>query len=302
VNNLSSINFWWLLPAAAAYVSHMVVCSWRWYKLALILGIEISFMSALSLTMKGYFFSLVIPGGAIGGDMAKIGFLNKHTSKANKAEGVFSILMDRMIGMAAMFTLGFIVIIFSIPTLMRVKLEIFELNDSVKAFAILGLLAMCLAGVATMICMFFHKSFEKIKPIGWLMKTGDKYGHGVVTKFTNVIDTYRNSWETVIGMCFISAVFVHLNMALVFYFIMKSLGMSGFNPLMVVTAVTVGNVAGLLPSNSGLGLRDVTINVIFNAAGIPNGATIPIIFSAILITFNLAAGLFFIFDFKKKEK
>ena len=67
-------------------------------------------------------------------------------------------------------------------------------------------------------------------------------------------------------------------------------------------AVTVGNVAGLLPSNSGLGLRDVTINVILDAANIPNGATTAIIFSAILISFNLLAGLFFIFDFGKKKK
>ena len=106
VDNLSNINYWWIIPAALAHVSHMFVCSWRWYKLALVLGIEITFTEAVALTMKGYFFSLVIPGGAIGGDVAKIGFLNKHTAEDAKAEGVFSILMDRMTGMAAMFSLA----------------------------------------------------------------------------------------------------------------------------------------------------------------------------------------------------
>ncbi len=302
VKNLANINFWWLLPAVLIFILHMFVCSWRWYKLALIVDIEISFTEAIALTMKGYFFSLVIPGGAIGGDIAKVGFLNKHTAKGAKAEGVFSILMDRMTGMAAMFSLALVVILLSIPVLMKVELEIIKLTDTVRVLGILALIAMCLAGLGAMACLFFHEFFEKIRPIGWIMNLGDKYGHGIITRFTKVIDTYRKSWKLVMQMCLVSVIFVHLNIVFVIYLIMKSLGMSNINPLNVISAVTIGNVAGLLPSNSGLGLRDVTINVILNAAGIPNGATIPIIFSAILISCFLLAGLFFILDFSKKEK
>ena len=302
VNNLSHINFWWILPAVIAYISHMLVCSWRWYKLALIIGINISFTDAISLTMKGYFFSLVIPGGAIGGDIAKIGFLNQHTAAGAKAEGAFSILMDRMVGMAAMFSLALVVILLSVPTLMKVQLQVIELNDTIRILGILGLIFMCMAGLGAMTCLFFHRTFRKIKPVGWIMDKGDKYGHGIVSRFTKVIDTYRDSWKTVIKLCLASVVFVHLNIVFVIYLVMKSLGMSNVNPLDVITAVTVGNVAGLLPSNSGLGLRDVTINVILNAAGIPNGATVPIIFSAILVSCGLCAGIFFIFNFGKKTE
>ncbi|MDD5599968.1 MAG: lysylphosphatidylglycerol synthase transmembrane domain-containing protein [Victivallaceae bacterium] len=302
VTNLVNINYFWLLPASLAYVSHMFVCAWRWYKLALVLNMDISFMDAVALTMKGYFFSLVIPGGAIGGDVAKMGFLSRQTAQGAKAEGAFSILMDRMTGMAGMFSLALVMIVLSFPVLMKVQLEIIRLNDTVRILGILGLSAVCLAGLGAMTCLFFHRFLERIKPIGWLMHTGDRYGHGIVSRFTKVLDTYRNSLRLVIRMCLISVVFVHLNVVLVFYFIMKSLGMNGMNPLDVTTAVTVGNVAGMLPSNSGLGLRDVTINVILDAAGIPNGATVPIVFSAILISFNLLAGLFFIFDFGKKNK
>lgn len=299
--NLANINFWWLLPAGLAYGFHMVVCGWRWFKLARVLGVDITLPQAITMTMKGYFFSLVIPGGAIGGDIAKIGFLNQHTPKGAKAEGTFSILMDRMSGMAGMFSLALVVILFSIPMLMQVQLEIIELNDTVRVLGILGLIGMCLAGLGAITCLFFHRTLGKIRLVGWAMKTGDRLTHGMVTRFTKVLDTYRKNWKLLGNMVLVSIIFVHLNIVLVIYFIMKSLGMSGINPLDVITAVTVGNVAGLLPSNSGLGLRDVTINVILNAAGISNGATIPIVFSAILITFNLLAGLFFIFDFSKKK-
>jgi uncharacterized membrane protein YbhN (UPF0104 family) len=302
VKNLSNINFWWLLPATLAYISHMIVCSWRWYKLALLIGIEITFIDAVSLTMKGYFFSLVIPGGAIGGDIAKIGFLNQHTKEGAKAEGAFSILMDRMTGMAGMFSLAMVVILLSIPLLMRVQLEIIELNDTIRILGILGLLLVCVSGIGAMTCLFFHRAFRKIRFVGWIMDLGDKYGRGIVSRFTKVIDTYRNSWKVIFQMILVSMVFVHLNIVFVIYLIMKSLGMSNVNPLDVITAVIVGNVAGMLPSNSGLGLRDVTINVILNAAGIPNGATIPIIFSAILVSCGLCAGIFFIFNFGKKTE
>ncbi len=302
MENISHINFWWLLPAVLAFVFHMFVCSWRWYKLALIIDIEITFIEAVALTMKGYFFSLVIPGGAIGGDIAKVGFLNQHTAKGAKVEGAFSILMDRMVGMAAMFSLALVVILLSIPTLMKVQLEIIKLNDAIRILGILGLILMCLAGLGTITCLFFHQIFRKIRFIEWVADLGDKYGNGIISRFTKVIDTYRDSWKTVIQLCLASVVFVHLNVVFVIYLIMKSLGMSNINPLDVITAVTVGNVAGLLPSNSGLGLRDVTINVILDAAGIPNGATIPIVYSAILISCSLCAGIFFVFDFGKKKK
>ncbi|MCK4982649.1 MAG: flippase-like domain-containing protein [Victivallaceae bacterium] len=298
--NFSTLNYWWFIPAGIAYIFHMLVCSWRWYKLALVLSIEITFIDAVALTMKGYFFSLVIPGGAIGGDVAKIGFLNQHTAKGAKAEGAFSILMDRMTGMAAMFSLALVVILLSIPTLMKVKTEIIEFNDTVRVLSILGLIVMCLAGLSTMICLFFHRFLEKIKPVGWLMNMGDKYGHGIVSRFTKVLDTYRNSWKLVVKMCLMSVLFVHLNIVFVVYLVMKSLGTPGFNPINTVTAVTVGNLAGLLPSIAGIGWRDATLNAVLEAASIQNGVIIAVGFSAILVSCHLLAGLFFIFDFSKK--
>ena len=300
--DFSALNYWWFVPAVAAYLFHMLVCSWRWYKLALVLGIKINFIEAVTLTMKGYFFSLVIPGGAIGGDIAKIGFLNQHTEKGAKAEGAFSILMDRMTGMAAMFSLALVVILCSIPILMKVQMRIITLNDTIRVLGIIGLVTICLAGLGAMACLFFHRSIEKIKPVGWLMASGDKYGHGIISRFTKVLDTYRESWKLIVKMCLTSVVFVHLNIVFVVYLIMKSLGMSGFNPLDVVTAVTVGNLSGLLPSNGGLGWRDATLNGILEAANIPNGVIIAVGFSAILVSCNLLAGLFFILDFSKKKK
>ncbi|QSH41104.1 lysylphosphatidylglycerol synthase transmembrane domain-containing protein [Lentisphaerota bacterium ZTH] len=297
VDNLKNINWLWMGLACSAYIFHMFVCSWRWFRLAHVLGVKFSFLEAVALTMKGYFFSLVIPGGSIGGDVAKIGFLTSRAPKGEKIEGAFSILVDRMTGMVGLFTVALIVISCSIPMLMRVQLDVIKLNDTLRVVGIVVLMGMCLAGLLAMLAMFFHDILRKVKPIDWLMKLGDKYTHGAVTRLTSAIDTYRGSWKLVLKMCITSAFLVHLNMVFVVYLIMKALGMSGINPLYVISAVIIGNIAGLLPFTvSGVGLRDVTISVILVAGGICNSATIPILYTAIIIVFNILAGIFFIYD------
>ena len=67
IDGFRSFNYIWLVPALLFYLLHMLVCAWRWHRLTRILGVRLSGFEALSLTMQGYFFSLVIPGGAIGG-------------------------------------------------------------------------------------------------------------------------------------------------------------------------------------------------------------------------------------------
>ncbi len=297
VDHLKHINIWWLLPAMGLYVFHMVVCSWRWYKLARALGIPVSFMEALMLTMKGYFFSLVIPGGAIGGDVAKIGFLSRRTPSGKKVEGAFSILVDRITGMVGLFSIAIIVILSSLPILMRVELELFTLTPTLKIIGIVILLAICVAGLAAVPIMFFHGYLQKIKLIRRLMDLGNHYTHGAIDRMTAAIDTYRDSWRLVSGMCLLSTVLVHLNLVVIVFFIMKSMGLNDVNILVVMTAVTVGDIAGLIPLTlSGIGLRDVTINVILIAGGVSNSATVPILFTAFIVFFNIMAGIFFIFD------
>ena len=65
--------------AGAAIGIQLVLCAVRWQILLRIQRIEISFLRALSLSMQGTFFSLCMPGGAVGGDVvdhAGIGILH----------------------------------------------------------------------------------------------------------------------------------------------------------------------------------------------------------------------------------
>ncbi len=304
VQSLADFNYYWLIPACLCYFLHMLVCSWRWYKLAKVLDIQITLFDAFSLTMKSYFFSLVIPGGAIGGDLAKIGFLASRTPKGTKVEGAFTILMDRIVGMVALFSTAIVIILFTLPTLMSIDLTVLGLQTKMMHVAVIaGLLGMCAFGLIAMFAIFYHKTLEKFKPVGSLMKMGDRYTNSAVSRMTAATDIYRNQLKLFTEMTIASIFLVHLNMVVVVFFIMKGLGIGNVHLITVTSAVIIGNIAGLIPLTvSGVGLRDVAIATVLYAGGVDNATTIPIIFTALILAFNILSGLFFVFDNDKKKK
>ncbi|MDD4180557.1 MAG: lysylphosphatidylglycerol synthase transmembrane domain-containing protein [Victivallaceae bacterium] len=299
-------NWGWLIPATLLYGFHMMVCAWRWKKLAEIVHIKITMLEATSLTMKGYFFSLVLPGGAIGGDIAKIGFMASRSDRGTKVEGAFSILMDRITGMAALFATAIVVIILSIPSLMKIELtgSGLVLDDFWRILIIIGLLGLCCSGIIAMFAVFNHRVLEKITLVKSLMDWLDGKTDGAVTRMCTATDLYKDSWHMVLFLSLIGIVFIHLILVVVVFFLMKAIGLEGFSIMGVATAVVVANIAGLIPfTPGGVGIRDLTMRELLVVAGAGTAsAVVPILFTSILIAFNLLAGLFFIFDSGKKTK
>lgn len=293
---LESFNFLWLIPTAICYFVHMLVGSWRWFTLTKVLGIDITLKDAFFLTMKAYFFSLVIPGGAIGGDIAKVGFLSAHTPKGQKIEGAFTILIDRITGMIALFSTAIVVTAIAFPMLLKMPGGVMKVAVYVVIFS-----SFC--GLAAGFAIFFHRYLEKIRFIGFLMRKADEYTHGVVSRMTKATDMYSSAWRTLLVAVLVSIVFVHLNLVLAVYFVTKGLGVTGLPLITLTESVIVGNIAGLLPSLAGLGIRDSFIKTMLTSAGLSVGTAtaIPIIYSAVMVVMNMSGGFFFIFSSGKKK-
>lgn len=304
VASFREFNLWWLIPAAVIYGSHMGVCAWRWYRLTRVLKIELSFREALSLTMQGYFFSLVFPGGAIGGDVVKIGVLAKRAAPGTKVEAAFTILMDRIVGMIALFGMALALLPFAIPTLLNISIPGIELTPAVRWLLIVGLAGLCLAGIGASMLIFFHRTLEKIPPVGWLMRLGDRLSDGMVGRMTSAADEYRAAWRTTLAMTLVSIPGVHLMVTAAFWFLLLGLGLDATGLLLVVVAVTIANIVGLIPLfPGGLGGRDVTCITILAAGGVAVGPakTAQLLYSALIIGFNLLGGVFFLLDSGRKQ-
>ncbi|MCQ2379106.1 MAG: flippase-like domain-containing protein [Victivallaceae bacterium] len=290
----------WLIPAAAAYFFHMLVVGWRWKKLTAILGVELSGKEACSLTFQGYFFSLVIPGGAIGGDVVKMGVVSRRAPAGSKAEGAFTVLMDRIIGMIALFVLTLVILPFGCGTLMRV--EIPGVAATANEYWIVAFFLLCAAGLAASGIIFFHRQLRKITFFRAAMDFFDRISSGMFSRMTAATDIYAAHWRELTWLTVVSVFFVHIMTVVPFFFLFSGMQVP-FGYFNVILAVTVGNIIGLLPFlPAGVGGRDLTIVAILVAAGMnaPDAKTAMLMYTAILLVFNLLGGAFFVFDRGRK--
>ncbi len=301
---LEVFNYYWLIPAFGAYFSHMFFAGWRWYELAKILKIDLSMNEAVAVTFQSYFWSLVIPGGAIGGDVARVAIITRRQPPGSKAEGVLTILMDRIVGMVALFVLTLVLIAISIPQLMRVtNVGGIALNDHVKILIIIGLVLLCLSGIAAMLALFFHRQLCKIKLFDYLFKLGDRYSHGMVERLKSAIDLYAKSWRSLAWLTVVSVFTIHIMTVIAVLFMVYGLDINPIPKVAILTAVTIGNIVGLIPLTlSGIGLRDVVILALLQATNMSgNIVIVPVMYTMLIVVANLCCSGFFIFGSTEKK-
>lgn len=294
---LQGFNYSWLIMAGMLYVLHLLAGAWRWWLLLKVQGVYIKFHEALSLSMQGFFFSLVLPGGALGGDVVKAAFLVKRTPKGNKLTGTFTILIDRIIGMISLFSLAGVAGLVSYQFLKNVS--------GFMTLIVYALLLGCITGVGSAIVLFFHRQLEKIPGVAPILNFGDRISHGAVSKLTGAMDSFRSAWKTLINTILISIFLIHLMLSMVVFCIASGLGINKLAPEIYILSTTLANAAAAIPATpSGVGTRDVVLEKIFVAAGVQSGEAVAIalLFTSLILIFNLAGGLFFIFSKSHKPK
>jgi len=117
-----SYDYRYLLPALIPSLISAFAGSERWRALTGIINIPLKRLEAFSLTMQGIFFSLVIPGGSIGGDVVKMAAMSKHVKCGSRTEGIFSIMIDRIVGMFALFLPVLVLLFFNYRTFASLQL------------------------------------------------------------------------------------------------------------------------------------------------------------------------------------
>ena len=295
---LARFNYWWLIPAALAYYAHMLYCSVRWYRVAALINVKMSLAESFWVTMQSYFWTLVIPGGAIGGDVARLAIVSKRQPAGSKVEGVFTIIMDRIIGMVALFALTIVLVLLAWNQLINVSIEGVELSRGFKVLGIVGLLLMCLFGIAAMLALFCHRPLLRISLFARIFEWCNRRAHGTLDRLIAATDVYARNWKALIVLTFNSVFLVHLMTAVAMLFLICGLGVTPIDVLGVFTALTIGNIAGLIPFTvSGIGLRDITVLALLQATDMGgNLSVIPILYTGLVIVTHLSCSLFFVTD------
>lgn len=294
---LREFNYLWLIPAVAFYALHMIVVAWRWRILAAMTGATMPFSAAVSLTLQGNFFSLVIPGGAIGGDVIKMAAVSRRLDDGTRTEGAFSVLMDRIVGMLALFVLA-LAILFPVKRLFY-GIRIARLPESLTGDLLFYLVAVIsLAGLAAGVAVFFLRQLEKIPGVTRLMDFTDRHTGRLASRVRAAIDVYRGNWRELVRLVIDSIFGVHLMTVVPMFFLLAGAGCE-FDLMTVIAALTIGNIAGLIPLfPGGIGGRDVTVVALLISGGIPGDAaeTAQLLYTAIMVGCFLSGGLFFVCD------
>ena len=288
----------YLVPAMFFYSLHIFFCAWRWRNLARLLGLRLKPFEAVSLTFQGNLFSLVIPGGAIGGDVVKMAAVTRRSASGSKAEGAFTVLMDRIVGMIALFVLELAILVPAVPLLMNVSVPEVNLDPGAKKLGILLLALLAVAGLAASCVIFFHRSIEKISLFGSLMRQADKTTHGMVSRLTAATDVYSASWRQLALLTLGSIFFVHIMTVVPMFFLLSGLHVE-YGYFDVIVAVTIGNILGLIPfCPGGLGIRDAAAVTLLAAAGVAaaDAKAAQLIYTGIILFFSFGGAVFLILD------
>ena len=300
--DLSGLNWAWLAAAFLLYLVHLFVNAWRWRLLLAYREIPCSLLSAFSLTTQSFFFSLVMPGGAIGGDVIRAGFLAYRVPKGQKFDGVFTILMDRFTGMIGIFLTVFL----AMPFAWR-YLDGTDPRARILTFALLGASA---AGLLAAAVIFLHGQLEKLAFFRWGEDLGARLTRGFSTRLLNALDSYNGATKEIVWCVLASILGVNFVLGLCFYCVCLAFSAS-LAPLFapIVAAITVGNIAGLIPlTMSGIGLRDYFVAAILGAAlaelpDCPVDALAPtLVMTGVIIAGGLFGGFFFLFDNAYRKK
>lgn len=288
VRNASAL---WLALGALALFMQIAACAWRWQVLLKSQGVELPFRESLSLYLQGVFFSLAIPGGAVGGDLVKAGMVARRAKKGRKLDGALSVVADRLTGMVALFLL-----VLCIAPFLQGYMDKFA--PGMKA-AFAFLLAVSAAGLAGAALFPFHEALFKIRLVEALARKADAFSKGAVSRLIATASAYKAKWRSLLGAVAISVLLANpFQIASLYCFVE---GAAGAAPELKTAAIAMlfGGAAGAIPlTPGGIGTRDAICNASLEAGGVEPAAAkaAPLLLSAAFVGIAILGGAFFAFD------
>ena len=253
----------WLLAAAVFYFGFGILYlgTWRWKILLKGAGYTLSRTRALKLQMTGMFFNSVMPG-AVGGDLIKIAYIIRDNPAKGKAQVMMTALLDRIVGLAGLFMVCWIVIVSNLNT--------------VRELPGFWPILLLISGFSVAFILFFAAALYNYRgndPFLDLFKLRIP-GMGFVEKLYSSLRVYRHAKRT-IGLSLLLSLAIQGLSLLLFYFICyKVMGAAPvFGKVAVVFPIGITTTAiPLMPG--GLGVGHVAFDTLFKMVGLEHGANV----------------------------
>jgi uncharacterized membrane protein YbhN (UPF0104 family) len=248
----------WTLLACAAVTTLLAVALTfvRWHMLVRALGMDFSMKDAFRLGFLAYLFNF-FSFGVVGGDVLKSVFIARQQPD-NRAGAVASVVLDRIIGLAAMLMLGAFAFMF-------VNLDETSIRDPGKLETVRNacrgtviLTAISLTGLFLFMIpgLLQHRFWNRLAQLPLV--------GGIAWQLLESARVYQKRRRTLlyaIGM----SIGVHVLNILSFYLV--AVGLPGAEPSLAThfVIVPVAMVAGAIPLPGGLGALEYALDFLYRA-------------------------------------
>lgn len=241
-------------------LSSIILTFVRWYILVRILDFPFQLKDALRLGFVSYAFNYIMPGSA-GGDIVKAAMIaNEHRTR--KSAAASTVIMDRLLGMHALFIAGAIASLFQLKYIM----------ESAELKAVCGFLWIGAIGGAIGIWLSMHPAILRSRFVQFFTRI-KKIGH-IVEELIVTLEQYRGNTGSLFFVLFLSLV-GHFGMLSCFYFCSLSMGQEGIAPgfwmhLVIIPGAELAGV--LIPTPGGIGVLEGAIMVVYQYAAHATGS------------------------------
>ncbi|MFT7618646.1 MAG: hypothetical protein ACI97A_002293 [Planctomycetota bacterium] len=279
-----------LSPMNYAFGMLLIFCMYcfgiaRWRALLAVQGINASYGRAFRLTFVGFFWNNLMPG-MTGGDVPKAVLIAKD-SPGRRSEAVSTVIIDRVIGLAALAMLSAVAILSNFSKFRE------------QGYVVFGVLGICLI---VFVCFFSRRVRRRLRISDILNKLPLS---GILKKLDAAFHGYRSSPKTLVFAIVVSGLAHICNICAVFVF-GSDLGMN--IPLVTYfAAVPIIFIASSIPLfPGGWGVREYAFITVFMMVGVDpayksNLVILSVILGLSMMAWSLLGGIFLFIGRKDGE-
>lgn len=280
-------NWPYLAAAVACFGICLLLCAIRWKLLLDAQQARLGFGRIFNLFFIGQFFNAFIPG-ATGGDVVKAYYVGRQ-SRANRAEVVATVFIDRLIGLFSIVALAAIV------ALVRVR---FFLDHRELRFALAFTAILTLATIAGLVVIFGQNLFERWS---FFRRLEERTALGRIT--SRVYQAFHMCLRSraLLVQTSVLSMANHLTFILCTYCLSRAIGIAmQFTGYLTVFPV-INMVAAIPVTPSGLGTRDVAAKKLLAIYGVQESSavTLTLLIYTVMMLWSLFGGIiYFIFSLR----
>ena len=266
-----------LLACAMMWLISAIICnSMRWHLLVSAIGIRLSRWRAIQISMVGLAFNTFLPG-SVGGDLIKALYLYRNHPGGEKTPALLTIILDRILGLCALFLLALPLILWQWASL-----------TSNPLLLSLCVTTVCIAmGMVLFIAGVFVPWKDGRDPFARLFAL-KIVGFSFLEKIYRALRFYRQKPGTILkalGVSTLSQLAVLSGVGLIAD---RMIGSGELDILRYAAIMPLGILATAIPlAPGGLGVGHVAFGTLFSIIGIDQGANIYNVFFVMVTVPNL---------------